>query len=337
MIRLDTIKLLKEKTELIEKYNKLSNATLHYKEVSDNYVSLMDSLLESTSTLELIPILVNAMRYLYKADSIVIYNDNKEKVYRSTVKYNEKEMNLDTETLSLEDAITEDDLVKIIASPLGVQTARIIIQCNNIIYYYIIIQRATNFMSYEIQTLRNLAKVYSSVHVNKIMLEYLSKLVITSTDAINFDPKTNAYSIRALQNDYSYYNKSKHTFIFMDLDKFKVVNDTYGHDIGDVVLIKFANHLKECADRIGGKAYRYGGEEFIIVAPGTITDVYENINKTRVAFSKEVFKAKNIEFNVTVSSGMYESKPGEKAEDCIKKADELLYKAKETGRNRICY
>ncbi|WP_275372783.1 GGDEF domain-containing protein [Clostridium tertium] len=338
--------LLKEKSDLLKKYNKANNESLHYKEASVESSELLVKLLNTKTFTEMVPLLLDYIQQLYAPEYVLIFNDNKEQILiRNQIEHKGLKILLDT--MDFTQLIAGNSMVEVSAEETVInrnksmerdsEILKGVIQCNNIVYYYILIERQYRFSNYELDTLNNLLKMYSAIHLNKIMLEYLSKLVITSADAINYDPKTKAYSVRSLQNDYTRYEKKPHTYVFMDLDKFKSVNDTYGHDVGDIVLIKFAQHLTECADKIKGRAYRYGGEEFIIVAPGTIEEIYNTINQTRLEFSREVFNANGIKFNVTVSSGMYRGAVNEKAESCIKKADTLLYKAKESGRNRICY
>lgn len=117
----------------------------------------------------------------------------------------------------------------------------------------------------------------------------------------------------------------------IDIDYFKKVNDSYGHQEGDNVLIGVAQTLKDCVretDIVG----RYGGEEFLIIMPQTsIDEAYHIIERCRT--SVEVLITGKSEIKVTISAGIAAVK-GDTVEPTISLADDNLYKAKLTGRNR---
>lgn len=121
----------------------------------------------------------------------------------------------------------------------------------------------------------------------------------------------------------------------MDIDFFKKVNDTYGHDGGDAVLKHFSQHLKDSfgADSI---VARFGGEEFCVLlhncSPDEAREQFEAFRR-KIESSQVEHMGKIIK--ITVSTGV-SSKQCESFEELIKAADELLYKAKETGRNQVC-
>jgi diguanylate cyclase (GGDEF)-like protein len=123
----------------------------------------------------------------------------------------------------------------------------------------------------------------------------------------------------------------------LDLDRFKQVNDTYGHPTGDVILYETARILRETAreiDMVG----RYGGEEFVVILPGTDEEAAEQFaERVRVAVSEHHFRDEANEVRMTISGGV-SSFPGvgiEHPDVLVKRADEALYAAKESGRNRI--
>lgn len=121
--------------------------------------------------------------------------------------------------------------------------------------------------------------------------------------------------------------------IMADIDKFKAVNDTYGHAAGDTVLKAFAEILRNMA-RTEDISARWGGEEFIILLAHTsctgATVVAERLRRT---VESECLRVTSIA--VTVSLGVAELKEGEDGEALIKRADNALYRAKEEGRNRV--
>ena len=124
--------------------------------------------------------------------------------------------------------------------------------------------------------------------------------------------------------------------IIMDIDHFKQVNDTYGHQKGDDILLEFSTIMKKFC-RSNDVAARYGGEEFFLVLPETrIEGALHIAERIREEMAQQKFQSKGKGFNVTVSCGIAEFSPThmEEAADLIKVADLALYKAKHEGRNR---
>jgi two-component system, cell cycle response regulator len=125
--------------------------------------------------------------------------------------------------------------------------------------------------------------------------------------------------------------------VMMDLDRFKQVNDTYGHPTGDVILFETAQILRETAreiDMIG----RYGGEEFMAILPGTDEEEAARFaNRCREAVGEHVFRDESVEVRMTTSAGAasFPFADVETPDDLIKLADQALYHAKESGRNRV--
>ena len=119
----------------------------------------------------------------------------------------------------------------------------------------------------------------------------------------------------------------------LDIDDFKKINDTYGHDCGDDVLIRFAKTLKiYCGEN--DTAYRYGGEEFAIVFKGKSLDEARSIlEKILVDFSN--YKFEFTDKSITFSAGIAEYTKELTQDDFFEKADKTLYKAKREGKNRI--
>ncbi len=126
------------------------------------------------------------------------------------------------------------------------------------------------------------------------------------------------------------------SFIMVDIDKFKNVNDTYGHPVGDNVLERIAYILKHSI-RSGDIVGRYGGEEFgIIMVNATAEEACIASNRYRYEIELEVFKAKKVVFSITASFGVADSNGKNTVDELVSSADSALYKAKENGRNRVC-
>ena len=125
--------------------------------------------------------------------------------------------------------------------------------------------------------------------------------------------------------------------VMCDIDKFKSVNDTYGHQAGDAILKQFAEVLTHEAreiDRVG----RYGGEEFIVLLPGTVLDAAVTFaERVRSAIEERTFTFEGGSLHRTVSAGVaaWPHPRVHSHEELIKAADSSLYVAKETGRNRV--
>jgi diguanylate cyclase (GGDEF)-like protein len=124
----------------------------------------------------------------------------------------------------------------------------------------------------------------------------------------------------------------------MDLDKFKVINDTYGHEIGDEVLIKVSNVLKSSI-REYDKLIRYGGEEFLLylsMRDLEQTALIDILNRVRQNIESIEVKTGLITIHPTISIGLNSYTSHFKSEfDAISMADKMLYTAKRTGRNKI--
>jgi len=125
------------------------------------------------------------------------------------------------------------------------------------------------------------------------------------------------------------------SFIMIDIDHFKHINDRYGHEGGDDILKALATILNE-STRSSDMAARLGGEEFCIVLPGAQIHAAEALS-TNLCQSVSVhdFRIKDKTINLTISLGVSQKKDNETAMDSIKRADEGLYQSKENGRNRV--
>ncbi|HEY8947669.1 MAG TPA: PleD family two-component system response regulator [Rhizomicrobium sp.] len=128
------------------------------------------------------------------------------------------------------------------------------------------------------------------------------------------------------------------SFLIMDVDHFKSVNDTHGHDAGDEVLREFANRISANIRGID-LACRYGGEEFVVAMPDTDVDfayaIAERLRKSVETTPFEIGRAPG-SLNVTISIGIAVSHAeDDNAEKLLHRADQALYRAKREGRNRV--
>jgi putative two-component system response regulator len=122
----------------------------------------------------------------------------------------------------------------------------------------------------------------------------------------------------------------------IDIDHFKQVNDTYGHEAGDVVLKQVASTLRECT-RQTDIVCRVGGEEFLILFPSqTREEAIQVALRCRAAVEKLSLQFNNAELKITISGGVaMRAATMQQSGDLLRTADELLYDAKHAGRNRV--
>jgi|CXWL01.1.fsa_nt_gi diguanylate cyclase (GGDEF)-like protein len=125
--------------------------------------------------------------------------------------------------------------------------------------------------------------------------------------------------------------------ILIDIDHFKRVNDTFGHEAGDVVLRETANALRRAA-RIDEPVFRLGGEEFLVLCPGaSADDAVQGAERFRHAVAASAVKYDNDQISVTISCGVAEWGLDTKTTDeLLRMADQALYCAKRAGRNQVC-
>ena len=152
------------------------------------------------------------------------------------------------------------------------------------------------------------------------------------------DKLTNLYNRRKidelLQNEIDRCERNGRTFGFaiLDIDHFKNINDVYGHQIGDKILIQIANILKENlrkTDFVG----RFGGEEFVIICPESdiqnTSKLMENFRVIIENYDFEIVKHKTASFGVTILE------KGDTVDSILKRADKALYESKNSGRNKV--
>lgn len=121
----------------------------------------------------------------------------------------------------------------------------------------------------------------------------------------------------------------------LDLDLFKEVNDTYGHNVGDIVLVSFTRYLIESM-RPYDKIFRYGGEEFLLCLPFTELDAgVKIVDRLRKGIEKMTIITNNQSIKITVSIGITLLDPNFLAEKSVDRADQAMYEAKKSGRNRV--
>ncbi len=190
--------------------------------------------------------------------------------------------------------------------------------------YYIFTIKAMVFHKLYIVTLTDITK--------------MSELTNSYQHEANYDSLTQIYNRNMLHRlmDKKIFqtedDKSTFVLIMMDIDFFKKVNDTYGHLVGDDVLINISQLIKKYT-RSSDIFARWGGEEFILVLDTDLTKGVEIANILRKHIENEVFDTVK---TITCSFGITVYKEKDSLDTLIKRADEALYNAKESGRNKVC-
>jgi len=124
--------------------------------------------------------------------------------------------------------------------------------------------------------------------------------------------------------------------MILDLDHFKQVNDTHGHDVGDEVLRAVSTCLKDMT-RYHDVVARLGGEEFAVVAPNMDSELLMKLaERIRKAIAAMAVVTGNVRLKITTSVGLAVWDGRESAEQFFRRADTMLYQAKKLGRNRVC-
>ncbi|MCX7977794.1 MAG: GGDEF domain-containing protein, partial [Bdellovibrionaceae bacterium] len=124
--------------------------------------------------------------------------------------------------------------------------------------------------------------------------------------------------------------------IALDIDHFKKINDCYGHDIGDFVLVECVKILKEIFNRESDLVARVGGEEFAILLPEHRLDQAVRRGEELLSrIRREALVTGNLEIRFTLSLGVAQLLPDEDVSQWTKRADEALYQSKNSGRDRL--
>ena len=146
------------------------------------------------------------------------------------------------------------------------------------------------------------------------------------------------YAMERLGQEWAATERNRHplSVMVLDIDHFKQVNDTYGHDVGDAALRHFAETLRELS-RNPDVACRIGGEEFLVIATNTPLDgAVHYAERIRSSFEAKTFEIGSLSLKFTVSIGVAQkTKDITNLDQLLKRADDALYQAKHEGRNRV--
>lgn len=166
--------------------------------------------------------------------------------------------------------------------------------------------------------------------------EKLRREVELLKESMYKDELTNVYNRKWINDNFledGYRLASNGVLAIIDLNFFKEINDTYGHPVGDKVLIFIANNLKKTK----GHIVRYGGDEFLILFDDnrSIKEISDTIHSIHNSITSKKLKAKNGEFRISFSIGLSEFKKGDNLSDIIEIADKDMYENKKDIKKKI--
>ena len=197
-------------------------------------------------------------------------------------------------------------------------------------------KKAVAFAEHDLLSLNTIASQIAGALEKTRLIQELQKQVA-------YDQLTGIYNKNTMlkhceaQINLSARHEQPMSIIFIDIDNFKVFNDTHGHLLGDKLLSDFAKVMKKCcrkSDMIG----RFGGEEFVMIASQTTKEhAYVLCNKLKTSMKKHKFtgsakKGVNITFSAGISSF---PEDGSAVDELLKKADQAMYKSKKAGKDTI--
>jgi len=182
--------------------------------------------------------------------------------------------------------------------------------------------------------------IQSSLEIKKLKDELERAQLMAKTDELTNIPNRRGFN-QAIAQIISEAKQLNQPFslIILDIDFFKSINDEFGHLIGDSVLRYLAKQLN-CETKGKDTIARIGGEEFVIILPNTgLEDAVYVANNLRLKIEKNQLKVKshNKNLTLTISAGVAKYIIDETAEDIVERADQALYLAKNSGRNRVCH
>lgn len=172
-----------------------------------------------------------------------------------------------------------------------------------------------------------------------VLIERLIQEKIELEDSLNKDHLTQVYNRRKMEKDLNKFVNQNNSFmlsaIFIDADRFKGINDNFGHVTGDRVLQYISQKLRYYAKKLNGEVYRYGGEEFVIFSFLAKDRMAKILDELRLEIkSTRVYHPKR-DLAITVSMGISFYNDYLDKNLFIKKADEAVYSAKKNGRDRV--
>lgn len=182
--------------------------------------------------------------------------------------------------------------------------------------------------------LSEIAKEYNLLY-EKLHAEIANKTLLSLTDPLTKLQNRQGY-LKSIERELEMFQRYHAPFVMImfDVDDFKNINDTYGHKMGDNVLIDLAKNVSACIRNKVDSLFRVGGEEFVVICPNiTINEGVKVAQKIRLCIEQNL---KTIQDRtVTISLGVAEVEPGDNEDTLFQRVDTLLYQSKKSGKNRV--
>lgn len=204
------------------------------------------------------------------------------------------------------------------------------IKLNDIGALYIENKRKYKENNFEVEFFKIVIKNIIIILQNCLYQDKITSLAMKDNLTGIYNRNYMANHIKSIQN-----TKCDLVLAIMDIDHFKKVNDTYGHDFGDIVLKDVSNFIKSTLSE-SDEIYRWGGEEFVISFKGQdIKYVEDKLNYIKDELSSRAIIGEKFYINVTASFGVAKFEEEQSIDDVLNNADKALYISKESGRNRV--
>jgi len=220
-----------------------------------------------------------------------------------------------------------------LSNGLGSEKPALVIECKDIIQ-----DKSQNQFIFELGSILE----HKNIDVNKKKDELIEQLLREKQlleESVAKDHLTQTYNRRKMDLDLDMFikqaNETHLSAVFIDADRFKGINDNFGHNTGDRALQYLAKKLQKHALLLEGEVYRYGGEEFVILCFCPEEQLYDKLDALRVDIKSEKILHPFKEVSISVSMGVSFWKDSHSLSNFIKKADEAVYLAKSNGRDRI--
>ncbi len=243
--------------------------------------------------------------------------------------------NITEQTLSTEDRIVIGPFVLVyrVLSEESSQHDSTFQSSENILSETLLLEKKVATILHNIDDLEVRNQLFELKHIINRSKEKLSRLALVDQLTLLYNRRYFDDAVAREVERARRYNQNI-CLVMIDIDHFKNINDTHGHQKGDEVLQQVAKTISDNL-RLNDIAARYGGEELVVILPETpLGNALVTAEKLRAAVQKESLEKSGLE--VTVSLGVSDFREGDNAaSDMIKRADDALYEAKKLGRNRV--
>jgi diguanylate cyclase len=200
-------------------------------------------------------------------------------------------------------------------------------------------QRITSLLQ---QFMQNSGQLQQRLDAAEFQLEQKTRQIECYLNEARTDSLTGLFNRRAfdqrLEELFRNYRRGGRSFVvaLIDIDHFKTINDTHGHQMGDLALQAISNLLKQCLSDSMMVA-RFGGEEFAIIMDGPLLSAGQQLDAIRRSLTARGLELEKIKLTNTMSAGLSEPMDDVSASSVVRRADEALYAAKNFGRDRVYY